>query len=177
MRSATASTPSMSSDSPVTGPRPSVAAACTPTLTVTRPASSKFTVATGSMRKWIAVPLHASIRPLQMSDWLTTPRYDKCCTTTSLGRPRQRCPATTGPPTMCRTASPSHAGHGMDSMCKTSPLRGNLHVFPSTYVYDLATYRDLRNKHLHQRHFSLREPSASQPRQSLSNAGVVDYSS
>ena len=40
-------------------------------------------------------------------------------TTTSLGRPRQRWLAITGPPMMCLTASASHAGHGMDSRFST----------------------------------------------------------
>src|SRR5258708_5564544 len=42
--------------------------------------------------------------------------------TTSPGRPRQQCPATTSPPMMCRTASASHTGHGTDSKCKTPRL-------------------------------------------------------
>src|SRR5579885_1406338 len=40
---------------------------------------------------------------------------DKCCTTTSLGRPRQPCTATTSPLTMCPTVSPFRVGHGPDS--------------------------------------------------------------
>src|ERR1700680_3140029 len=52
-------------------------------------------------------------------------RCDKCCTTTSLGRPRKPCPATTSPPMMCLTASASHTGHGTDSRYKSPRL--NLH--------------------------------------------------
>src|SRR5579863_3586720 len=40
--------------------------------------------------------------------------------TTSLGRPRKRCPVTTGPPMMCLTDSAFHAGHGTDSRCRTA---------------------------------------------------------
>src|SRR5262252_10368420 len=47
---------------------------------------------------------------------------DKCCTTISLGRPRQRCPATTSPPMMCPTASASHTGHGTASRSNTRRL-------------------------------------------------------
>jgi hypothetical protein len=46
----------------------------------------------------------------------------RCCTNTSLGRPRQRCPAITSPPMMCLTASASHTGHGTDSRSKTPRL-------------------------------------------------------
>jgi len=118
MRSATASTPSMSSDSPLTGPRPSVAPAYTPTPMVTRPPSSRCTAAMESTAKWIAVRLHALTRLLQMSEWPATGHCDKCCTTTSLGQPRKRYPATTSPPMMCLTASASHTGHGTDSKCR-----------------------------------------------------------
>src|SRR5215470_9044267 len=52
---------------------------------------------------------------LLTSDWPTTLRCDKYCTTTSLGRPRQPWPATTGPLTMCLTVSPFRAGRGTDS--------------------------------------------------------------
>src|ERR1700730_13999068 len=52
-------------------------------------------------------------------------RCDKCCTTTSLGRPPQRCPATSIPLMMCRTASASHTGHGTDSRGKTPRLTCN----------------------------------------------------
>src|SRR6516165_12358487 len=55
MRSATASTPSMSSDSPLTGPRHSVDPVRIPTPMVTRLPSSRCTAATGSTTKWIAV--------------------------------------------------------------------------------------------------------------------------
>src|SRR5215470_17692006 len=48
-------------------------------------------------------------------------RCDKCCTTISPVRLRQRCPATTSPPMMCRTASASHTGHGTDSRSNTPP--------------------------------------------------------
>src|SRR6266566_1708581 len=51
-----------------------------------------------------------------------TVRCDKCCTTTSLGRPRQRCPATTDPLMMCLTASASRTGHGTDSRFETPRL-------------------------------------------------------
>ena len=61
----------------------------------------------------------ASTRLWLTSDWPMTRRCDKCCTTTSPGRPRQRWPATTGPLTMCLTASPFRAGHGTDSRCRT----------------------------------------------------------
>src|SRR5580698_4468002 len=47
-------------------------------------------------------------------------RYDKFCTTTSHGRPRQRCLATTNPPMTCRTASASLAGRGTDFSHKVS---------------------------------------------------------
>src|SRR5215831_17580178 len=49
-----------------------------------------------------------------------TARCDKRCTTTSLGRPRQRWLATTVPPMMCLRVSASHAGLGMDSRGNTS---------------------------------------------------------
>ena len=65
----TASILSMSSDSPLTGLRHSAAPAHTPTPTVTRPPSSKCTVATGSTTKWTAARLRVSIRLLSMSDW------------------------------------------------------------------------------------------------------------
>src|SRR5215470_7191050 len=51
MRSATASTPSMSSDSPLTGPRRSVARPPILIPTVTRPPSSRCTAGTGSTMK------------------------------------------------------------------------------------------------------------------------------
>ena len=42
------------------------------------------------------------------------------CTTTLLGRLRQRCPATTNPLTMYRAVSRSHAGHGTGSRYKNA---------------------------------------------------------
>src|SRR3954469_9989254 len=57
-----------------------------------------------------------------MWDWPTTICCDKHCTTTSLGRPRQRCPATTSPLMMCLAASASHTGRGTDWRCKGSCL-------------------------------------------------------
>jgi hemoglobin len=50
----------------------------------------------------------------------------QCCTTTSPGQPRQRCPATTSPPMMCRTASASHTGRGTDFRCKTPWLTNGI---------------------------------------------------
>jgi len=44
------------------------------------------------------------------------------CASTSLGRPRKRCPATTSPPMMCLTDSASHTGPGTDSRCRTPRL-------------------------------------------------------
>ena len=122
MRLATAFTPSMSSDSPLTGPRHSVVPPLIPILMVTRPPSSRCTAETGNTMKWIAAQLPASTRLWPMSDWPTMGLCDKCCTTTSRGRPRQRCPATTTPPMTCRTASPSHTGHGTDSRSKPPGL-------------------------------------------------------
>jgi hypothetical protein len=54
----------------------------------------------------------------------------QCCTTTSPGRPRQRCPATTSPPMMCRTASVSHTGRGTDSKSKTLPPQLRTFISP-----------------------------------------------
>jgi len=62
MRSATASAPSMSSDSRLTGPRHSVAPARIPAPMVTRPPSSRCTAATASTKKWMAVRLPVSTR-------------------------------------------------------------------------------------------------------------------
>ena len=112
MRSATASTPSMSSDSPLTGPRHSVARPRFPFPAVTRPLWSGCTAGTASTMKWIAARSPASTRLWPISAWPTTVVCDKCCTTTSPGRLRQRCPATTTPPMMCQTASASRTGHG-----------------------------------------------------------------
>ena len=39
---------------------------------------------------------------------------DRCCTITSRGRPRPRCPAITAPQTMCRTVLTSRTGRGPD---------------------------------------------------------------
>lgn len=36
----------------------------------------------------------------------------RCCTTTSRGRPRPRCPVITAPQVMCRTVLTSHTGRG-----------------------------------------------------------------
>src|SRR5215831_2162101 len=115
MRSATVSIPNMSSVSPRIGPRHSVDPACTPSPMATRPPSSGSTAVTGCTTRWIAAPSLASTWLWLTSDWPTTPPCGKCCTTTSLGRPRQPWPATTGPLTMCLTVSPFRAGHGADS--------------------------------------------------------------
>src|SRR5215469_18120034 len=64
---------------------------------------------------------------------------DKCCTTTSPGRPRQRCPATPSPPIKCRTASTSHTGHGTDSRFHAEArLKRTLECCERTFVFSTA---------------------------------------
>src|SRR5580698_9431372 len=61
---------------------------------------------------------------------------DKCCTTTSPGRPRQRCPVITGPPMMFRRDSASHAGHGTDSKGNTLRLTPGVLALTSNFPTD-----------------------------------------
>ncbi len=68
--------------------------------------------------KWIAVRSPVSTWLWPTLDLLAMARYDKSCTTTLRGQPRQRCLVITNPPMTCRTASASHVGHGMDSSRK-----------------------------------------------------------
>lgn len=61
-----------------------------------------FTAATARMRRWTVVRSHVLITRSATLASRGKASLRGCCTTTSLGRPRRRCLATTSPRTRCR---------------------------------------------------------------------------
>ncbi len=86
-----------------------------PRPVATRPRSCASTAAMGRTRRWTGGRSFASTRPWSTSVSTGTSGSDTCCTTTSRGRPRRRCPGITAPQTTSQKVCGSRVGHGTDS--------------------------------------------------------------